>query len=139
MKKSVNNFNDEIIASNDKKSPLNAVKKGNDCFNSILDSINDIIELNNIDLNETNELDCYLNKTFIKEQRQKFDDNPLLFWSNKNTHSEFPKLSKLATFIHAMQASEAPSECLFSLSNNIVNEKRTRLTNEKVSRVSTCE
>ena len=46
---------------------------------------------------------------------------------------EMDILSRDAIFIHTMQPSEAPSECLFSLSNNIVNEKRTSLKNSKIS------
>ena len=102
-----------------------------------MDELNVIIEQNNKNKNNPSdgfdELDIYLNKDFNKKDLDLFNDNPLLFWTSDEARVSMDRLSRESIFIFTIQASEAPSECLFSLSNNIVTEKRTQLKNRKIS------
>ena len=82
---------------------------------------------------EINELELYLSRKYTKQQKDEYDDNPLLYWNNNARKLEMNKLSRLAIFIHSMQCSESPSENLFSLSNNLINEKRTQLDDTLIS------
>ena len=100
---------------------------------SIDSSIDSIIKENDLsNEDDSNEVDIYLNEKFTEEQKKEYNDNPLIFWNAESTQSELYSLSKLAIFIHTMKESESPSECLFSLGNNVVNEKRTCLSNKKI-------
>lgn len=56
--------------------------------------------------------------------------NPANWWDNKKV--DFPKLSKLATAIHAIPASSTPSERGFSQSGAVLTPKRTNLNPECV-------
>ena len=105
---------------------------------SIMDELNNLIEENNNNMsnNEIDELDIYLHNLFTKQELDDFKDDPLKCWTGSQAKLQMDKLNGLAAFIHAMQPSEAPSECLFSISNIIVNEKRTSLKNKKVSLLS---
>lgn len=82
------------------------------------------------------ELNEYLEMKHTKQELKIYDENTLKFWNREIMYSIFPRLTRYALFIAAIQASNTPSECLFSLDNNIVTERRTALGYQKVGRLS---
>eukprot|EP01083_Nonionella_stella_P094311 264538_1 len=80
-----------------------------------------------------NELDIYLAMQFTQEQLKEYNDNPMILWNTDDMYFKLPKLSRLACFNLSKPPVSSPSECLFSLGNNIVDYKRTLLKTKKVS------
>ena len=76
------------------------------------------------------EIDLYVKQTFIKSsesdsEREEGEYNPLSFW--RKMHSSYPILSKVTARILAVPASSAAVERQFSLTGNIITQKRARL------------
>lgn len=84
----------------------------------------------NIDINlrVKNEIDLYINEKIVNSSDTKYNFDILSWWM-KHT-AEFPILSQLSKFVHAIPASSAPSERLFSAAGNTITEKRSRISPE---------
>ena len=67
---------------------------------------------------------------YLKIQKPDFEDDPLLWW--KNNCSKFPILSALARKYLCVCATSAPSERVFSCSENIVTPHRASMNPDKV-------
>ena len=71
------------------------------------------------------EIDKYQSEPAIPQ-----GDNSLIWW--KAHELFYPHLAKLAKRVLAIPASSVPSERIFSLAGNIVNKKRSQLSNDNV-------
>lgn len=83
------------------------------------------------------EIDLYVKQPFIKSseggggREEEGEYNPLVFW--RKMHSSYPILSKVAARILAVPASSAAVERQFSLTGNIITQKRARLCPDMVN------
>ncbi len=127
--------NDNNINNNNNNNQNQPIKKFTQIENEIDALINEQDESDeDSDIEEqVDEIEIYLKEYFSKQLINEYNDNPLAYWTQPKTIKTFPVLSRLSIFILSVQQSEAPSECLFSISNIIVDEKRTSLSNHKVS------
>lgn len=60
-------------------------------------------------------------------------EDPLLWWKS-NKHA-FPNLSEIVKQKCCMVATSVPCERLFSKAGNIINERRTRISDKKVNKL----
>ena len=95
-----------------------------------IDGVSDIREGNSNEVSCIEELKLYRKQEILPLKVKGGDgySNPLLWW--KNRAETFPRLSKLARYYLAIQATSAPSERVFSLANMIISRLRTRLDPE---------
>lgn len=87
--------------------------------------------IENEDLNT--ELNIYLNLNISQEKAIEFAKNPLTFW--KDQTSTMPMLSSISRAVFIVQASSAPSERLFSLSGQVLTNRRIQLNPETASSI----
>lgn len=81
----------------------------------------------------TAEVQRYCAWSLIHETKQNF--NVLQWWAN--LAYAFPLLSKFARFIHAIPATSAPAERLFSSSRNVITYLRSNLSGGSVNALIT--
>lgn len=75
-------------------------------------------------------MDLYFRVTCIKE---KPNVNPSMWW--KLSALRFATLGKLAREVFSIQASSVASESAFSSARRLINDRRTRMSDESISTV----
>ena len=64
----------------------------------------------------------------------KYSDNPLMFWADNAAN--YPVLQQLASLFLGMSAGSVPVECLFSITGQISNSRRSSICPSKLNKIS---
>jgi len=109
--------------------PVNKVPRQNTASSSLGSVFDEILEESETETVSTSSADVQV-QSYLAQQTIPRSDNPLQYWRAHAT--QFPSLAAIATKFLCAPCTSVDSERLFSAVSNIIDEKRNRMSADRV-------